>query len=885
MESGIAKGIIYHDDGDGYAYKSNNYAIHEVDVTKYNTDSLKVSINQIEGGKNVNRLYRIGYVTEQGIVYFPWSSNTIRYVPIIKDNNTNFDLRNINSMFIASNIKAGLSPMKLIDDQKWRLDSLNLQTGKTYTLRFIQSFNRTGAEWGGASGLSGTARLTTDTTVKISFTVPSNGYYSVAFDQSTLRYVIQKTAVVTSLSIVGDALASLGWNAQGIPMQQSIDDLNIFTWVGNLYASNGSTEGKFKFHAGTNGFCDDIWLYGTVADQSISATGLVIANGCSVPDNKWKLQVGETGTYKITINVANKTISIQKLPTTMAIVGDATSIGWNTTGLPMQQSTGHLNVFTWTGKLTTSNGTTEGKFKFHSGTNGFCDDTWLYATVGDQSLSATGLVMANGCSVPDNKWKVQKGESGNYQITLDVDAKTIKIQKLITDLAIVGDATSAGWNTVGIPMQRSSDNPNVFTWTGVLSASNGTTEGKFKFHSGTNGFCDDTWLYASVGDQSLSATGLTIANGCSVPDNKWKVQAGETGTYKITVDVDSKTIKIQKIILNSLAIVGDATSVGWNTKGLLMEQSPDQLNIFTWTGNLTASNGTTEGKFKFHSGTNGWCDDTWLYAKVADQSLAATGLTLASGCSVSDNKWKVQAGESGTYKITIDVDTKTIKIQKIILTSLAIVGDATSVGWDTKGLAMQQSTNNPSVFTWAGKLSASNGTTEGRFKFHSGTNGWCDDTWLYGTVADQPLSATSLTLVSGCSAPDYKWKVQPNETGNYFVTVDVAAKTIQIQKLETPSMTQANIVSDVSTSQESVMVIELYPNPASENVTLKITGLTKPTSEIALYDLKGNKVMTVAGTNGVGSEEIKLPVTDLSERIYILKIQTEDGVIVNKIIK
>jgi len=886
LETSLASGTLYHDDGEGYAYRSNNFALHEVDVTKYNADSLKVVINQVEGGKNVNRLYRIGYVTEKGIVYFPWSANTIRYVPIIKDNNTNFDLRNINTMYVAGNFKAGLTPMKMIDNQKWKLDSLNLQTGKTYTLRFIQSFNRTGAEWGGAVGISGTVKQTTDTTVNVSFTVSSNGYYSVAFDQSSLRYVIQKTPVITSLAIVGDALAYRGWNSKGLPMQQSIDDLNIYTWVGNLYASNGTTEGRLKFHSGTNGFCEDTWLYGTVADQSLSATGFVIANGCSVADNKWKVQSGETGTYKVSINVANKTVSFQRLPSTMAIVGDATSIGWNTTGLPMQQSTGRLSVFTWTGKLSASNGTNEGKFKFHSGTNSWCDDTWLYATVADQSLSATGLVMANGCSVPDNKWKVQNGEFGNYKITVDVVANTIQIQKLITELSVVGDATSAGWNAAGLKMQISTDNPNVFTWTGNLSASNGSTEGKFKFHSGSNGFCDDTWLYASVADQSLNATGLTIANGCSVPDNKWKVQPGESGTYKITVDVEAKTIKIQKIILTSLAIVGDATSAGWNTKGLLMEQSADRLNIFTWTGNLSASNGTTEGKFKFHSGTNGWCDDTWLYATVADQSLAVTGLTMANGCSVPDNKWKVQPGESGAYKITVDVEAKTIQIHKIILTSLSIVGDATSIGWDTKGLAMQQSSDNPSVFTWAGKLSASNGTSEGRFKFHSGTNSWCDDTWLYATEADQSLASTSLTMASGCSVPDNKWKVQPNETGNYIIIVDVETKTIKIEKSDIPSIPQMATVTDATSSEESSLVaVELFPNPASDYVTIKIMGLTKPVSEVALYDFQGNKVMAIAGENGTHTEEIKLHVTDLSERIYILKIQTEEGVIIKKIIK
>lgn len=429
LETGIASGKLYHDDGDGYAYRSNNYAVHQVTVDKFDAGTLRVTINQVEGTKTVNRNYRVGYVTDNGIVYHPWSNNPIRYIPIINDASNNPSLSDINSMYIASDFQSGLVPMKFTDKNKWKLDSLNLQTGRTYRFKFVQSNNRTsGAEWGSASGLSGSVVQTSDVNATVSFTVPSSGYYSIAFDQSKLRYVIQRTPAINALAIVGDATILQWWNAPGLPMQQSIDDLNVFTWIGKLFSSTNGSQGTFKFHSGPNSWCDDVWLYSVVPDQSLSATGLTIANGCSM-DNKWKVQPGESGSYKITINVATKTISIQKLPGTLAITGDATSIGWNPAGLPMQQSAARSNIFTWTGKLTASNGTTEGRFKFHSGTNGWCDDVWLYASVPDQSLSATGLIIANGCSVPDTKWKVQANETGTYKITVDVDAKTIKIQR------------------------------------------------------------------------------------------------------------------------------------------------------------------------------------------------------------------------------------------------------------------------------------------------------------------------------------------------------------------------------------------------------------------------------------------------------------------------
>ncbi|MBZ4042344.1 T9SS type A sorting domain-containing protein [Flavobacterium hibisci] len=441
--------------------------------------------------------------------------------------------------------------------------------------------------------------------------------------------------------------------------------MNVFTWTGHLFTSNGKTEGKFKFHSGTGGQCDDVWIYSLSADQALASTSMVIANGCSYPDNKWKVKAGENGTYKITVNTATKVVKIEKIHgfATLAIVGDATSIGWDPKGLLMDHSPDQPNIFKWTGKLTASNGTTEGTFKFHSGPNNFCDDIWLMATDVDQALSGTTYKVENGCN-NDKKWKVREGQTGTYNITIDVIAKTIKIEQVVNSLSIVGDATSIGWNPKGIPMQQSTENINVYTWTGVLLAGNGsTTEGKFKFHSGSNNFCDDIWLNGTVADQSLSANSFITVNGCA-SDNKWQVKPGETGIYKVTVNLGTQKVSFQKTQVQSLSIVGDATSAGNDTKGLLMEQSATDLNIFIWTGILAASNGSTDGKFKFHSGT-GSCDDTWLYASVADQTLSGTAFTKAAGCTAPENMWKVPAGGTGTYKVTVNLGTNKVSIKNI----------------------------------------------------------------------------------------------------------------------------------------------------------------------------------------------------------------------------
>ncbi|WP_348822195.1 TIM-barrel domain-containing protein [Flavobacterium aestuarii] len=659
LEDGTATGEIYHDDGDGFGYKTNDFAVHGINVTKHNADSLKVVINQTAGGKNINRTSRIGYVTDNGIVYSAWSASSVRYIPLIKDNDENIDLGLVNTMFMKGSFNANLTPMVNAGEKKWKFDALNLKAGQTYTLKFIQTKNGNGLEWGGAAGLSGKAVETPDSNNTISFTINTNGSYSVTFDESTLKYSIQKTPAINSLSIVGDATDLMNFDMLGLSMVQSLEDLNVFTWTGHLFPTNGKTEGKFKFHSGTGGQCDDVWIYSLSADQPLSSSSMVIADGCSYPDNKWKVNAGENGTYKITVNVSTKVIKIEKLNdfATLSITGDATSIGWNPKGLPMDHDLNTPNIFTWTGKLSASDGTSQGRFKFHSGPNNWCDDTWMYASVADQSLSSKTYEIFPGCSGPDNKWKVKEGETGTYKIIVDVAAKTININKTITSLAITGDATSAGWDPKGLTMQQSTDNLNVFTWTGKLS------EGKLKFHSGLNNFCDDIWLNSVTDNQSISDNNFIIVDGCA-KDNKWQIKAGETGTYKVTVDIESKKVSFQKTILESLSIAGDATPAGTDTKGLLMEQSANDLNVFTWIGALTASNGTADGKFKFHSGS-GICEDVWLYAPAPDGALSGTAFTKADGCMNPDNMWKVPAGQSGIYKITVNLGTNKISIQDL----------------------------------------------------------------------------------------------------------------------------------------------------------------------------------------------------------------------------
>lgn len=103
---------------------------------------------------------------------------------------------------------------------------------------------------------------------------------------------------------------------------------------------------------------------------------------------------------------------------------------------------------------------------------------------------------------------------------------------------LIGDATTAGWTIANaLPMAKSADNTNVFTWTGPLTA------GEIKFPTALS-FSSDTFAAATAG-QSVSNSKAQLSPSGS-PDVKWKLATTEAGTYKITLNTQELTVSFQK---------------------------------------------------------------------------------------------------------------------------------------------------------------------------------------------------------------------------------------------------------------------------------------------------------------------------------------------------
>jgi hypothetical protein len=76
---------------------------------------------------------------------------------------------------------------------------------------------------------------------------------------------------------------------------------------------------------------------------------------------------------------------------------------------------------------------------------------------------------------------------------------------------------------------------------------------------------------------------------------------------------------------------------------------------------------------------------------------------------------------------------------------------------------------------------------------------------------------------------------------------------------------------------------KVYPNPASEYITLK-TDRNMAIEEIKILDLSGKEVLILSKTDN-SSDQVSLNIANLKKGIYFIRIKTIDGIETEKFLK
>jgi len=220
--------------------------------------------------------------------------------------------------------------------------------------------------------------------------------------------------------IVGDATPA-GWSIDA-PIQLTKESKYIFIYEGELVpgelkACTQTGDWGVPFIRPTFGGCK-INLSGVESADFVFTTN---------PDDKWQVQ--EAGEYRLTFDLENWTIKVEPLSgkqpletETVYIVGDATPNGW-AIDAPTQLTKQSQYVFVYEGKLT------KGELKACTQT-GSWDVPFIRPTFGNCKIDKNGVESADFVFTtnPDDKWKVE--EEGEYRLTFDLKAWTLKAEKL-----------------------------------------------------------------------------------------------------------------------------------------------------------------------------------------------------------------------------------------------------------------------------------------------------------------------------------------------------------------------------------------------------------------------------------------------------------------------
>lgn len=378
-----------------------------------------------------------------------------------------------------------------------------------------------------------------------------------------------------------------------------------------------------------------------------------------------------------------------------------------------------------------------------------------------------------------------------------------------TRLYLLGPAATGAndWSLNKMPMMVQEG--DTYTWVGEL----GDGELKFAF---TNRWFGDSYGPVANGD-SLKAGSIQLGLNSNGTDNKCAVKAGrysltitlgETPTLVVAdgTDIADKGIAAADIYPEVLYAIGNATDAGWVTDNAI---EIAETGYGKYAGLLTLKAGENlEMKFIGQRAFEGI-----QYGPATDgEAVAGVGSYSFVKATEGDPKYHTNLTADTQFDVALDITAGTMTLAPHRITTMWMIGDAVG-GWnfDENAISMTLSTDEDSVFTWAGDLSA------GDLKF-------CSIWWDYNKNAfgaaegSTELKAGSLA-VQTIDSNDRKFSVAT--AGKYSLTLNLKTMTLTV----------------TGTTPTDVISVGQYPQPAKVIRNGQVYILRGD----ALYDLTGRR--------------------------------------------
>jgi len=150
-------------------------------------------------------------------------------------------------------------------------------------------------------------------------------------------------------------------------------------------------------------------------------------------------------------------------------------------------------------------------------------------------------------------------------------------------------------------------------------------------------------------------------------------------------------------------------------------------------------------------------------------------------------------------------------------------------------------------------------------------------------VINVSTSLTGSTITANLTGATYRWldcnnnnTVIPNETGIGYTASANGNYAIEITVNGCVDTSACTSITTIGINEIKNKEISLYPNPTTSQLTINTTEQIK---SINILDVSGKTVKAITPNNNT------IDVSDLTNGIYFLKIETENGIVTSKFIK
>lgn len=552
--------------------------------------------------------------------------------------------------------------------------------------------------------------------------------YEPSCSNSVTVHIGQTQYEVNQLFIAGAAL-------EGEPSEMTKED-GVFTWTGHL-AKNAD----FLFP------CQADAQWPAIVRNNLADEYWTAKLGYSVAD-EYGFQVTTPGVYTITIDASDSNaVTIETVLVEADLQLEVTEL--YIAGEAVGEAAGEAfaadgKVFTWEGHLDKDK---EFFFPLQGG------ESWPALMAAEDGLTAVYVASE------EEKTGFTLSPGGVYRISVnteDIDNMELTITLLEEDVVLtrlfpVG-GFDWGWNRDAAEEMTTEDGV-IYTWRGTIWGG-----ADFKF------LCQkDAWNPGYTRDGDAEDYWTLVYNDGSLPDTQFQVS--ETGTYIITINLETLKIKVRKAEESpTLYLIGAGFDWGWSLADAQAMTTEDGIT-YTWTGNMWGN-----ADFKILCQRDAWAPGYNRDASAEDY------WTMVYRATDADPDVQFQVAENGEHTITVNIETMKMTVTKPEpkpeYPKIYPVGGIEDWGWDLNKIQPME-TEDGITYTIVVKI-----WNDANFKF------LCqNDAWAPGYTRDADAEDYFTVVYNDGSLPDTQFNLQSQnmETGNYKITLNTETKKLTFE--------------------------------------------------------------------------------------------------------